>query len=68
MVGAGADLFLYFSGWLDMPLGLGFEKLAQKLRYSGDFDSRRSALISHSPRAVVGFLSLVPQLDRKSVV
>ena len=43
MVGAGANLFLYLSGWLDMPIGRGFEKLAQKLRYSGDFNGSLSA-------------------------
>jgi hypothetical protein len=62
MVGAGANLFLYLSGWLDMPIGRGFEKLAQKLRYFGDLNGGRSAADQPFSSTRCWLLSLVPPL------
>jgi hypothetical protein len=62
MVGAGANLFLCLSGWLDMSMGPGFEKLAQKLRYSGDFNGSLSAADQPFSSTRCWLLSLVPPL------
>ena len=51
LIGAGA---YYLSGWLGMPLALGFGKLTQGLTYRGDFNSYfMGPLIVHLPRAIV---------------
>jgi hypothetical protein len=51
LIGAGA---YYLSGWLGMPLALGFGKLTQRLIYSGDFNGYVvGPLVMHLPRALV---------------
>jgi hypothetical protein len=51
LVGAGA---YYISGWLSLPLSLGFGKLTQGLTYSGDFNTAVVApLVIHVPKAIV---------------
>ena len=51
LIGAGA---YYISGWLGMPLALGFGKLTQGLTYRGNFNVYfMGPLIVHIPRAIV---------------
>jgi hypothetical protein len=51
LIGAGA---YYISGWLGMPLALGFGKLTPGLTYRGDFNGYVvGPLVMHLPRALV---------------
>ena|SRR5271165_5589769 len=51
LISAGA---YYISGWLGMPLALGFGKLTQGLTYMGEFNSYFvGPLVVHLPRAIV---------------
>ena len=51
LIGAGA---YYISGWLGMPLALGFGKLTQGLTYTGEFNGYVvGPLVMHLPRAIV---------------
>jgi hypothetical protein len=51
LIGAGA---YYLSGWLGMPLALGFGKFTQGLIYRGDFNRYIvGPLVMHLPWAVV---------------
>jgi hypothetical protein len=51
LLGAGA---YFISGWLGIPLVLGFGKLTQGLIYTGDFNSYIVApVVVHLPRAIV---------------
>jgi hypothetical protein len=55
LIGAGS---YYLSGWLGLPLALGFEKLTQGLTYAGDFNiTVVGPLVTHFPRAVVAAIA-----------
>jgi hypothetical protein len=51
LVGAGA---FFISGWLGIPLALGYGKLTQGLIYTGDFNGNVVApIVIHMPRAII---------------